>query len=306
LITADNGGIIILKKLQLSDKTIFDGFFIEYPPDISELTFTNLFMWRKKYDFSFRVAHGYLCIIAEPCESEAFALIPVGPEGDGIHKAIKFIADYFSAKNLNLIFKKTTQKQLEIISKYVTSPENIVYDRDDCDYIYLTNDMIELKGKKYDGKRNHISRFMRENEFEFEIVGEAHIEECRRIMAEWCEERDCSKHKGLYCEKVAVNEMLDNFGALSYQGMIIKVNGRYEAFTTGEKLNADTAVIHIEKAKSSITGLYPYINRQFCDVAWSGTTYINREQDVGVEGIKKAKLSYNPIKLLDKYKIYIK
>jgi uncharacterized protein len=292
--------------LTLEDKSVFDSFFREFPPVISELTFTNLFMWRKKYNFVFSIISGYLCIIAEPAEAEAFAFIPVGPAGKGIHKAIKSIISYFAEHDHEIIFKKVTKEDLVIIDKYVKSKEDIVYERDDSDYIYLTKDLIELKGKKYDGKRNHIRKFLSNSDFEYENIEVRHVEDCRRIMDDWCKERDCSKHHGLYCEKEAVNEMLDNFPALSYQGLIIKVNGRYEAFTTGEMLNPDTAVIHIEKAKSSINGLYSFINRQFCIDYWKSTTYINREQDVGAEGIRKSKLSYNPLKLLDKYKVYIR
>jgi len=82
------------------------------------------------------------------------------------------------------------------------------------------------------------------------------------------------------------------------------VDGLFEAFTAGEMLNDDTAVIHIEKAKSSVDGLYPIINQQFAGKEWGASTFINREQDLGQEGMRRAKLSYQPVRLIDKYTVY--
>jgi hypothetical protein len=163
-----------------------------------------------------------------------------------------------------------------------------------------------LKGKKYDGKRNHINKFKKLYEYEYIPLKEEHLDECCRITEAWCSERSCDEHKGLYCEKLANFELIKNFRALGCKGALIKVNGRFEAFTIGEMLNSDTAVIHIEKANGSINGLYTYINQQFCLNQWHDAKYINREQDLGSEGLRKAKLSYKPVNFIDKYSIQCK
>ena len=98
---------------------------------------------------------------------------------------------------------------------------------------------------------------------------------------------------------------MNNFEKLDCKGALIKVDGRYEAYTIGEALNSDTAVIHIEKANSQIQGLYAFINQQFCEREWEHMKYINREEDLGIEGLRKAKLSYNPVSFVNKYSVFI-
>ena len=105
-------------------------------------------------------------------------------------------------------------------------------------------------------------------------------------------------------EKKANIELLNNYEALGCHGCLIKVNGSFEAYSIGEMLNKDTAVIHIEKANTKIKGLYQFINQQFCEKQWANALYINREQDMGVEGLRKAKLSYNPVELIEKNVIH--
>ena len=181
-----------------------------------------------------------------------------------------------------------------------------MHDRDHTsDYLYNSSDLIGLRGKKYDGKRNHINKFNRMHTYEYVPLECSLLDECIRIMEEWCAEKNCNCQDGDYCERLANMELLKNFKVLGCKGALIKADGKFEAFTVGEMLTGDTAVIHIEKAKSSIDGLYTLINQQFASREWSGTTYINREQDLGKEGMRKAKLSYHPVRLIDKYTVYV-
>jgi len=124
-------------------------------------------------------------------------------------------------------------------------------------------------------------------------------------MYELCVEKDCGCIRGNYfsCDRKPDMEALENYDALGCIGGIVKVNGRYEGFTIGDALNGDTAVIYIEKANRGIHGLYPFINREFCEREWARMTYINREEDEGVEGLRKAKMSYHPVSMIEKFTI---
>jgi hypothetical protein len=178
-------------------------------------------------------------------------------------------------------------------------------DRDFFDYEYLTDDLIHLRGKKYDGKRNHIKKFTKLYEFEYEKLTTAHIDDCLRIMYDRCVDNDCGCLRGneYACDRKPSAELLEHFGELDCKGALIKAAGHYEAFTVGEALNRDTAVIYIEKANIAFSGLYTFINQQFCEREWAWTTYINREEDEGAPGLRKAKLSYHPNRLIEKYTI---
>lgn len=103
----------------------------------------------------------------------------------------------------------------------------------------------------------------------------------------------------------AIKKLLQHVERLQVQGGTILIDGKVEAFTIGERLNQTTAVVHIEKANPKIPGLYSVINQQFCEHAWKDIPYINREQDLGDEGLRRAKLSYHPDRLIEKYRIEI-
>jgi hypothetical protein len=113
--------------------------------------------------------------------------------------------------------------------------------------------------------------------------------------------RECVVKPDLLAEDYAIREALANAAELNCQGGAIVINSRVEAFSLGEPLNQDTAVIHIEKANPDIPGLYAAINQLFCANAWANWTYINREQDMGVEGLRKAKESYYPHHMVNKH-----
>lgn len=292
------------RDIILEDKAIFDKYLRSYNPLSSELTFTNFFMWRSFYQFKFTEINGLLSIISVPKEGLPYAIIPIGEiAGDNFTKTIAEIKSYFEAFQWKLQFKKVSENELQLFSG-LTSEQNIVLDMDNSDYVYLSQDLISLHGKKFDGKRNHINKFKKLYEFEYVTLSEEYLQDCYQIMEDWCTERECKLHSQLYNETKATLELLNNYSVLGCTGALIKVDGKFSAFTVGEKLNVDTAVVHLEKADSKINGLYTIINQQFCQHEWQDVIYINREQDLGIEGLRKAKHSYNPVKMIKKYTIH--
>jgi hypothetical protein len=176
-------------------------------------------------------------------------------------------------------------------------------DRAQSDYIYLTEDLIKLEGRKYHRKRNHIKQFKEKVSYRYIPLTSEWISECLRLETEWCDLRHCEAVPGLFNESMAIKEAFTHFEELGLKGGTILINGKVEAFTLGEPLNRDTAVIHIEKANSAYEGLYSLINQAFLENQWSGYTYVNREQDLGEEGLRKAKESYFPHHMINKYTI---
>jgi len=176
-------------------------------------------------------------------------------------------------------------------------------DRDQSDYIYLTEDLVKLEGRKYHRKRNHIKQFKEKYSYQYIPLASEWISECLRLETAWCDLRHCETTPGLLNESLAIKEALTDFQSLGMKGGAILINGKVEAFTLGEPLNGDTVVIHIEKANPSYEGLYTLINQAFLEKQWSGYTYVNREQDLGEEGLRKAKESYFPHHMVNKYTI---
>ncbi|MCX7749241.1 MAG: phosphatidylglycerol lysyltransferase domain-containing protein [Clostridia bacterium] len=291
--------------ITLRDKVLFDRYLRGYNPRISEMTFTNLFMWRNAYNLRYSEIGGFLCIVSVPKEGEPFAFFPLGAGEENFLSILMRMKELFFKNGWKLIFKRVSEEQLQFFKGIVDFERDIFLDRDNSDYLYKAEDLIHLKGKKYDGKRNHINRFKKEYSFEYVELDTKLIDYCQEIMLDWCLHRGCDHHKALYCEKLANSELLNNYEKLRCKGALIKVEGKYAAFTIGEMLNRDTAVIHIEKANDKIQGLYTFINQKFCENVWNDAVYINREQDLGMEGLRRAKLSYHPVEIIHKYTVIV-
>ena len=294
-------------EVRISDKGFFNKLFEAVNPQISDLTFSNLIMWRHMINFRVAWISGFACILAIPREYPPYVYAPVGDvAGDptGFVKAVGMICDFFTGNGWQPLFRCVPIDVAPVLTNYFESCE-CEEDRDFFDYVYLAGDLIGLKGKNFDGKRNHIKKFLKTYEYEYVKLTNAHVDDCLRIMYDRCVENDCGCLRGheYACDRKPSAELLEHFNDLDCKGALIKVGGRFEAFTVGEALNRDTAVIYIEKANTAISGIYAFINQQFCEREWAGMTYINREEDEGVQGLRKAKLSYHPVRLIEKYTV---
>lgn len=175
--------------------------------------------------------------------------------------------------------------------------------RDHFDYVYKTQDLIQLAGGAYRAKRNHINYFVRSYSYTYDELSAKYLNACLDMTGSWCDVRRCEEDLSLMSEWDAIREALTNFRSLELTGGVILIDNHLEAFTLGESLNRETTVVHIEKANMEIRGLYAMINQQFCEKQWGDVPFINREQDLGEPGLREAKLSYNPTRLTEKYRI---
>jgi len=287
------------RPIELRDKEIFEHFLSEDPPQISELTFTNLFIWCHRYHPVWARKDDCILIIFRPEGSAPFGLPPFGM-GDKT-KAIDILCHELEKITPEL---KICRASDEFVKKYVDHNRYLsVLDRDNSDYVYSTLDLIRLSGRKYHRKKNHVNRFLKNYRFEYRTL-DMELVECFLDMQEhWCRIKDCVEDPELLSEDYAIYKALTHFEELDYKGGAIKIDSKIEAFSLGESLNPDTAVIHIEKANPDIIGLYSAINQLYCSNTWSEMEYINREQDLGIEGLRKAKESYHPHHMVNKYTI---
>lgn len=291
--------MIPYKNIEIADKPIFDYFFSLKPFENSEFTFTNLFIWRHNYNIQHAVIDDHLCIAGRYEGDLPFIFPPIGKDstttGDVL---LKMIEDY-KQKGYPIIIKGMTQDYKELFELSVPGLLEYSPDPDNFDYVYLSQDLIKLEGRKYHSKRNHINRFIKNYEYKYEPICVENIEECIIAEIEWSAER--RGDRGLEEERAAIIEALRNFDYLKLKGGALRINDKIEAFSIGQLLNPEMAVIHIEKANVDYRGCYTAINQQFAEHAWSDTLYINREEDMGIEGLRKSKLSYYPIKMVKKY-----
>lgn len=293
-----------VSEISIDDKDVFDQFFRMTNLQISELNFTNLFIWRDYYKIKYSIVNNFLCIISVMEDKEPFCFFPIGDynNSEDLKATIYLIKEYFFEMGWKFQICRVLAQQISILED-LDFGFKAKEDRDNFDYIYSVQKLSTLSGKKLDAKRNHINKFKKLHTFKYEEISDENISDCIDIVERWCLERNYSENPSLIAERKANFDLLKNFDSLRVKGAIIKVDGRSEAFTVGEQLNSNTVVIHIEKANSEIHGLYPLVNQQFLANRWKDIEFVNREQDLGLEGLRKAKLSYNPVSLLEKFTV---
>jgi hypothetical protein len=285
------------KPLDLEDREQITSVFRAHPPVTSELTFTNLYMWRNHYRFRWSMSGEALLVAADPPGGQPFALPPVG--GDDLTAPFRLLVAHLEGSatlpEIHRVPEQLARRYAEPLGLHADE------DRAQSDYVYRTEALIALRGRKYHGKRNHLSQFGSAYAYRYETLTAALVEACLELQEEWCRLRECADNQGLLREENAIHEALQHFQELHYSGGAIVVDGRVVAFSLGEPLNPDTAVVHVEKANPDFPGSYAVINQEFCRHAWNTYTYVNREQDLGEEGLRQAKLSYYPDHLVTKF-----
>ncbi|MBD3203886.1 DUF2156 domain-containing protein, partial [Candidatus Woesearchaeota archaeon] len=262
------------------------GYLEKFPPKISELTFTNLFAWRHRYEFEHAEFKHHLII-----RSKNKFYPPVGKEPEKIireifekNKKIKFVR----------IDEKTAHKLIDDFS--------VEEQRDMNDYVYEIKKLRELKGSDYEEKRNLINQFEKNNP-DVCALSKHTVEEFFHLQRRWCDIRNCQENEGLLSENRAIIQTLKNIDQLNISGICIRVDNEIQGFAIGERLNDDTYVEHFEKGNTEYTGIYQYLLREFAKFIPEKFRYLNREQDLGIPGIRKAKKSYNPAYMVKKYLI---
>ncbi|HNW92660.1 MAG TPA: phosphatidylglycerol lysyltransferase domain-containing protein [bacterium] len=174
------------------------------------------------------------------------------------------------------------------------------------DYVYTATDLIELPGRKYDSKRNHLNRLRRELSYDYVPLTPDTAPLFRDFAGAWCRAHGCADSPDLQREYAAIAEMLANPCGLGLSGGAIRSDGRLLAITLGEHLTADTFVVYVEKADTTVDGLYQLINQEFAAHAAAGAVYINREQDLGIPGLRRAKQSYHPHHMVEVYRLTVR
>ena len=272
-----------------------------------EYCFNTLYMWQHLYKTGYYIGDGFAVIVAE-YEGNTFSILPLAKKED-MPRVIKFVIDYFEKEQKKIYFRGITKEVVDYLKENYPDKFDYTEERDLFDYVYDGDSMRELKGRKNVKKRNHINYFLKEYEgrFEYRLLDENDFDACLKLVEEWTsnKEENGQVDEEMEEELIGIKKLFNSFPVIKDKLKIagIFIDGKLEAFTMGEYLNPNMALIHIEKANPSIRGLYPYINQQFLVKEFSDVEFVNREEDLGIEGLRKAKLSYHPVKFVEKYTV---
>lgn len=290
--------MITFKDIELTDKALITSFTLPGERRNCDLSFSNLCSWRFLYDTKFAVVDDFL-LMKFWAEGQPVYMMPIG-KGDLRH-ILQVLIDETHERGEHLCLLGVGTAQCQEIEAVMPGEFCFTEDRDYADYLYLRTDLATLAGKKFQPKRNHVNKFKRTYDYEYTPITPDRIHECLDLEAEWCKVNNCDQHEGTGNERRALVYALHHFDELGLTGGILHVEGQIAAFTFGMPINGDTFGVHVEKADTRIDGAYAMINYEFANHIPEQYVYLNREEDLGIEGLRKAKLSYQPAIILEKH-----
>ena len=292
--------MIDFQGLDLSDKARFDEILMNCGHRGCEYTFVNLFLWgRQKAAF---VADRL--VLQSQFDRQCVYPFPVG-HGD-LKEALDAIIADARERGIPCYLSSLRPEECEIIEELYPGSFSFHMARDYFDYVYDINGLADLKGRKYQKKRNHLNNFRKANpDIAFVPIDEVDPKELESMLEQWYIRRtEANPEMDYHLEQVAIGRAMRFRRELGFEGLVLLVDGKIAAFAMGSRMNEDTFDIHFEKALDTIDGAYAAINCEFARYLRSKypqLQYLNREDDMGIPGLRKAKLSYNPHHLVVKF-----
>lgn len=287
------------RSICAEDKSVFDRYRCSDITDASEGAFATVFIWDEYYHLKIADNGEFLFLRFEIDGKMPSYLFPIG-SGD-LTAAINELDEYSKSRGESLIFKLVTEENAKKLEEAFRGRFNFIYDRDCADYMYSAESLRTLSGKKLHAKRNHLNYFAENYDYSFEWVDNPKtLEECAREAYRLVEGKT---HNLNPFELGAMKKYFENYFNFNQTGALLRVGGKIAAMTFGEKLTENTALVQIELADEEFRGAYQMINKLFCEKAFADCEFVNREEDMGIDGLRKAKESYRPVRLVDKYTV---
>lgn len=294
------------QKPRLSDQELISRYFNHHTSRSCERTFANIYLWSRKSPVTFCIVEQTLVFKRETKSDCAFTY-PAG-EPHEVRAALAVLEAYSRERGFPFKLYFVTRDQFAKLEAEYPDRFEINYIRDAADYVYEQEKLATLAGKKLHGKRNHVNKFMNtyEGRWSYEALTPDNVEDCFQMAIKWSEQNGGYEDPEKNAEITVTLNSLRLLEELGYVGGVLRIDGTVVAFTIGERVCSDTFVVHIEKAYADVPGAYTVINQQFVLHECADYKYINREDDAGAPGLRKAKLSYRPAFLVEKGEVTIK
>lgn len=267
----------------------------------SEYCFVNQLLWGQAFGMEAAQVEGFLCTVYRGRKGYLAHDFPVGAGRP--YEAVKAVWEDDRQQGCITVFRGVPEQEKEWMEQTFLQQAVVTTNRGEWDYLYSVEALQRLSGRKYHSKRNHAARFQAAGAWTYEEMSRENIPACQEMYQNWLQENQTRLDTSMEQEKKVIEGCFQYFQELQLQGGVIKQEDKTVAFCIGEPLNSDTFIVHIEKAYSGIQGAYPMINQQFAIHNMKGFHYVNREDDLGLEGLRKAKMSYHPEIILEKYNV---
>ena len=291
--------MIDFKPFSLEEKALYDSFLMSAGERGCEYSFTNLFLWGRQQA---AVLHGHLAFFSQFNRRSVY-LFPVG-SGDK-RPVLEAIMEDARQRGIPCRLTGLTQDDCAQLERLFPGRFRIHFDRNSFDYVYNIEDLAELKGRKFQRKRNHLNRFLEAHpDHLLDPITDENASRAEKLVELWYEARQQEDPTAdFHMERSALKKALKHRKALGLEGLLLSDGDQLLAMTMGSPLSESTFDVHFEKALDRVDGAYAAINRGFARYLrdkYPALRYLNREEDMGLEGLRKAKLSYCPDHMIEK------
>ncbi|CAM3543413.1 DUF2156 domain-containing protein [Arcobacter aquimarinus] len=316
-----------LKHFDLKAKESMNEYLKLINVDVSDYTFAGNYIWLSTATGFYTIVNDTFCLFILNSGELSMLLPPIGKK-ENTYEAMLRCFEIMNSHNSNRNYSKIEYVHEELLEGFVDYLEegtlvyemlkDFIIEKKLVDYIYKTEDLIDLKGDSYKSKRNEINRFRKVYpNYRLEILDkEKHSKEVLALFNKWVKDRTTYMPKeeveifldGIYFERFAIKKLINDYDKLDIIGLVIYIDDEIKGFTVGEKINENTASVIIEKTDFEVLGCAQFIFREFTKILKDkyNIEYINVGDDMGFENLKKVKMSYRPKKLVPKYTIYQK
>jgi uncharacterized protein len=285
-----------LKVVDLDDMKVFKEHYSKFHPQHSDYLHGIMYTWRDYMTYSFTKMNDSIILLGEHDKSH-YIRPPIGPHDEEVFQEV---IDLSIREGWNPIISMIGKETADWMQKEFPQFE-YRSQREYFDYIYMTSNLADLPGKDYLKVRNYLNNFRKNNDHTVEAISRENIDEAKDFLIRWCEQKGCKDDPFLIQERQATFYALDDLFELGLEGIIIRVNGQVEAFSIFEEMRPDMAVVHYEKANFDMVGLYQAINNETAKFLSDRYKFIDRESDMGVPGLRRAKEKYRPHHMLEIY-----
>lgn len=276
--------------------------------EISDSCLNSRVAWNAGFNYRKVLLEGSLCLISDGGVFTTPHLTwPIGElDRDGLKRIVDTLWPVFAARQWPFRLMYIDEDNLDLVRDMPGYRAKLAYDPDFDDYLYDAEELRQLSGKSLHGKRNYLNRFCRIYPgFEYRPIVREDREEALFLVKSWCDEKGLDCLNFCISDYRAIRQVFDDFASLDLRGGSIRIGGKMTAFALGSLMNADTAVIHFEKADAKYDGVYAAINKFVLDYAFPEARMVNREEDMGLRNLRKAKESYSPIRMIHKYEAWL-
>lgn len=307
------------KPIALESRSEILGFLQNDHFSIADISFGNLYIWKHAREISYTTYASTLLIQTRYAGQTPYFFFPIAGDESSKLEALSALESYAQANGYPLHFERVEARNLPLLRQAFPTI-SIEPTPDHFDYVYSVEELLHLSGRKFHKKKNHLNSFLQRYEWELESITQANAKELAKVARIWLDSNP-AKSDDLELEYLGICAALESFDKLGLQGVAVRAREKITlgsndidpalleshalpiiAFSFGEAINDEMAVIHIEKAAPNIIGAYQIINQQLLARCFSSLRYANREEDLGIPGLRQAKRGYNPVFMVEKFR----